>query len=89
MEKYQMTDMTEAAKVLLDSYLPYFVIEFPVNAEGNGPASSDDVDKVLYEIWDAETIECLQSHEQLSSAILGWLKLLSEYTQDTKLKDYK
>lgn len=84
-----MTDMTEAAKVLLDSYLPYFVIEFPVNAEGNGPATSDEVDKVLYEIWDAETLACLQSHEQLSIAISGWLKLLSEYTQDTKLKDYK
>lgn len=31
---------------------PFFVIDIPVNAEGQGPVSVSDAVKIIYEVWD-------------------------------------
>lgn len=66
---------------------PFFPIEMPITAEGEGPATiGDDASKITYEVWD-HFCNSYGSHDYLPDAINQALTLTQELLDGTKTKD--
>ena len=76
--------VAQAAKVLSQSELPSYVVEMPITASGNGPATVGfDAARMTYEVWDAATLNTIgDPHSLLSDANRAWLRALSKETPD-------
>jgi len=57
------------------TFRPYFVVEMPLSADGEGPATiGEDAASMTYEIWDV-CLNTISSHDLLSDAIRACEKL--------------
>ena len=76
--------LSDAAKVLCATELPYYVVEMPLTESGNGPATIGfDAAKMTYVVWDAYTLEIVgPPYELLSDANRAWLRALSKEPND-------
>jgi len=76
--------VAQAAKVLSQAELPSYVVEMPITASGNGPATVGfDAARMTYEVWDAATLNTIgDPHSLLSDANRAWLRALSKETPD-------
>lgn len=61
---------------------PFYVIEMPLTAEGQGPASIKEADSVTYEVWD-HFCNSHGSHKYLPDAINQALQLTLELLHDS------
>jgi len=76
--------VAQAAKVLSQAELPSYVVEMPITASGNGPATVGfDAARMTYEVWDAATLNTIgDPHSRLSDANRAWLRALSKEIDD-------
>jgi hypothetical protein len=80
-EPAQVT-VQEAAKVLAHlserRALPFYVVEMPLTASGNGPATIGfDAAKIQYAVWDAADMTTKSRHELLSDAIPAMFRAIA------------
>lgn len=73
----------EAARVLLDVVeqraWTHYPIEMPITVDGLGPATiGKDAHCMTYEVWEANTLRGISSHDKLPDAIEDWLRALAE-----------
>lgn len=75
-----MSSLAQSAMKLLEcAWQKSFVVEMPLTADGDGPATiGKDAASIVYEVWEAGTFEKLSGpHEMLSEAIRAWLHQLA------------
>lgn len=57
--------------------VPFYMIDIPLNKNGNGPCDLDEFDHKVYEVWDYNCITLYTSKSKfLTKVVYIWMGLL-------------